>query len=740
MRMANDSRARPRPAPHTDPGPAPGPAPAGVSAEPDWDLAIADFRRRRVDTLQSHLLQRTRAVGGLGRIFRAVSGAQRTALLEEAFRHPPPGPTGRLTLALYILCLARQQWEASTAWETIDDVLTRADAAARAHRAEPDGDATLLVTGYGRVVKRAMQVENALNCSCPLDLEDHAALASAAATDALERAEALPPELRGPLSLLRAIARTDRDYFAAVRDIGRAMQAVLGHHDDAPSTVEATLDHLATTVDSPVLRDDVFATELRTHAGTLRAFLHHRSDPWLHVGSAKVVYCYPFTLPGDPVEHCRRASATCADMRLAGAPPDHAAETTLSDFWDAADPGGRGYSGVSLHLDPVVVLTADRPRPRRLQLAAEVRLSRLGNHHLRFELRLADADLHTINQSLRRPSGSTGLERLVIGGTERRTRLLDHAAAVVDDLIHHLLGRPADRDPADDAARAAARARRRGELDRTVHVVVSIRQLFVASPDGRRVPADGRALVDDGILGASLLTQSVRQTASGLEEWIRYPASGDIHTARVGEAFSGDVVLRTANTTVICMTGTPDFVVRQYEEGAEFIASLAVLYARWSRDVSDAVQAAEAEIEQDPRARAAVQHKRLALSRRIRSIHSMLALIRSPLFCKTATARQYLDSLHLHAGLPGLEAALRAELDDAAAAYDEMATVLVDVERAREEAARRNVERVLATIAAVSLADLFGLFNPDPLPLVAGGLELAAMVTLGLVIIVLARR
>jgi hypothetical protein len=713
-----------------------GSPPAGA-VEPDWDQAVADFRRRRIDTLQSYLLRGGNALGGLERLFQAdVSGSQRTAMIERAFTRLPPVPCARSTLALYVLGLARQRWEASTAWEIIDDVLTRAHHVAlglpptEPDDAGPDVDGTLLVAAYGAVVQRAMQVENALNCSCPYELEHQAHLASTTAGESVERARDLPGELDGPLRLFRAIAETDRAYFACVRDIGRAMQRVLARDVDAPGWVESTVAAVSFAIDGPVLRDDVFATELRTHRRTLQTFEEHSSQPWLHASKAKVTYVYPFALPtDDPAALCHRAYEGYQDMRLAGSPPDHAADSPLSDMWDSADPSGRAYTGVSLYLDPVVVTTTDRSRPRELVFTTEVRMSRLGNHYLRLELDVFDADPHTINQCFRRPSGSMGLERILIGGAEYRTRLLDHAVAIVADLSHHLVGGAVGDE--------TARTRLRGALDRAVHVVLSIRQLAITRPDGSREPADGRILLGGDAVGTSLLAQPVRQTASSLDEWIRYPTPRDLGAAQVGEAFSGDVVLRTANTTVICMTGTPDFLVKNYEEGAEFVASLAVLFTQWSREVTDATRAAEAEVESNPRARTAIQRKRLTLHRRIRSIHSMLALLRSPLFCKTATARHYLDGLYLRAGLPGLEAALRAELDDAGAAYDEMATVLLDVERTLDEEAHQNVERVLAAIAAVSLADLFALLNPEPLPGVLAALEVLTMVLLGVAIVIL---
>ena len=104
---------------------------------------------------------------------------------------------------------------------------------------------------------------------------------------------------------------------------------------------------------------------------------------------------------------------------------------------------------------------------------------------------------------------------------------------------------------------------------------------------GRRTDRrEPRPLKKADVVGASLLFHPVRHLATSLEEWIRYPspdrdATCSTQGRRPTRATSWATGARTENTTVTFMPATPEWLIDEYAEMIEFVASIPPLLTLW---------------------------------------------------------------------------------------------------------------------------------------------------------------
>ena len=112
------------------------------------------------------------------------------------------------------------------------------------------------------------------------------------------------------------------------------------------------------------------------------------------------------------------------------------------------------------------------------------------------------------------------------------------------------------------------------------HTVLSVESLCVIEPDGEQRPAAVVDLVTDRpVVGQALLCQPIRQFASSLEEWLRIcPRDPRGLNLFQGHGFIGDVAVATINSTVFPVVQMPRFLLLEYEELAEFVASLDAIF------------------------------------------------------------------------------------------------------------------------------------------------------------------
>ena len=369
-----------------------------------------------------------------------------------------------------------------------------------------------------------------------------------------------------------------------------------------------------------------------------------------------------------------------------------------------------GYSAASIELPPITVTTTAREGEPRgddgddvVEFTAEVRLSRLGNHHLRIRSSLENAGLHEVNQALRRGSHGMGEEELAWEG-ETRVRFPLYADHVIDT-IASALGTKSVRN-----------------LDATFHVVLTATSISLQRPGGRTRPA----MLGDlkHAVGASLLFHAVRHLTTSLEEWIRYPPP-DVTNLLGGRGYAGDLVVRTDNTTVTYMPGSPEWLIDEYGEMIEFVASVPPLITLWENkalqlgaELDEALSRLERRIQanDDPIGELHEQEKRI---REIESdIRRQLAFLHSPALCRTRAQRRFLHELWEVAGLPALETELERRLTLLAERQERIAAMASSIDERHRQKQRENAERlqrplrILALfLSAAGIVSLFSWFE-----------------------------
>ena len=603
----------------------------------------------------------------------------------QAFATATGKPEGVVLLAALVYVKALEDWEASTDWDAIRDFVRDAAAAFETVRGRVDPQEARLAALFLRLagsLDHAMAAENALNCSCPIDLGKHAGRVVRRAKSVLTRVYPISDHPAG--EVVAAAAHTDLTYFTALIATAEGVGAYIDGGAAAAGAVRSAADAVRAAEGYASVKGDVYETELRAHRLTLEALA--AGWPRIHLPRAKVVYCYPFALRGKPPAEVVKMAADAHRWKVAGHRPLDDRATRLTDMWEGAAPKDRQFGGVSVVLPAPVVTTTARYRLDGYHV--EIRLSRLGNHYLRVEsLQQGDekapgATLHDLHQAMRRATDQMGEEKVTAGSREWTT-FPEYGEEVIGD-VARVLGATA--------------------VMGTPHVVVSVGAAEVEDEEGTKHPAGIADVL--GAKGASLFLQPTRQAATALEEWIRYPTPPVAPLNLLGDlGFTDDVVVRTANTTFLMMPGTPNFLVLEYEEMAEFVASLPALVRGWTEDVEDDVRDALDSL------RHVDADDQIVLRKRITTTMSELAHLHSPQLCKTFVHREMLDRLYRAAGLERLERDLSAQFE----AADGLFGLLATRHEARVQLVIEVAGAVFAVLSLAGLADLAnGAFDIGP--------------------------
>jgi transposase-like protein len=226
-------------------------------------------------------------------------------------------------------------------------------------------------------------------------------------------------------------------------------------------------------------------------------------------------------------------------------------------------------------------------------------------------------------------------------------------------------------------------------------------------------------------LGVSLFWQPVATAAATLEEWVRYPAPSSQNVLE-DRGFRGDLVLQTTNTTIIALPGKPSFLVANYEEGAESVATLRPLLENWRRQVLESVAKASDALEsidkrvcgsQRPNGRylqsvrTELEQEQVDLRKRKSEVTAELALLKSPTLVDTAIQREYLDRLWCAAGLDKEEADLTASIQQAQDLYDTSVAVAAGLETRSQDRWSGRLNAAVSFVGITGLADFFSLMN-----------------------------
>ena len=498
-------------------------------------------------------------------LFASGSLVQENAddILHEAFAAAAQARDGTLLLALYLYGRCLEKWEQSEDYARIHVVLRALEKVARTARQDGspvDARAQLFsgVVGQAQVMKGAMAVEDALSCSCPVATGERARDIVASLDALLGQELARDDDLNGVREVIQADAETGRHYFQTIAAVADAVLAYVVREAPGPTD---RFDDVLTEL-GVALEGDVYESELRAHRATLTALRDRADEPCLQIDDAELIYVYPFALAGIDAKAAVERTLGNEVVEALGALGLGSLEAhtlELNDIWEPRDAREPGYSGVSIELPSITVTTT---APDQFVVDAEARLSSLGNHHLRVRCRLRDAGLHEVNQALRRGTHAMGEERLT-SENGKWTKFRHYADDVVGTIATSL------------------NATRVDNLDATSHVVLAARSISVQQRDGSDGSTTPATLAEvREAVGASLLFHPVRHLATSLEEWIRYPQP-TVENLLGQHGYAGDLVARTDNTTVTFMPASPEWLIDEYGEMIEFVASVPPLLTHW---------------------------------------------------------------------------------------------------------------------------------------------------------------
>jgi len=689
-----------------------------LRAPESWERIRREFRTRNFMTLrQLATVIPGVDVDGLDRLLGPHDGPCPTAeAIEVPLGRAFSATAGRsaaspvLAALIYGICLKR--WENSTDHAPVEALASAArDVCIKLHNTEEGNEAcsdrlaAVAILDLAISLRSCMRAENALNCSCPIDMRRHAHDAMVAAEHVLLDLPANPAEDDPVRGFIRQAAQAQASYFGALCRVAEAVEDFLSDPQTCREGLTAAIKFAEAAELEPTLRDDVYESELRAHRMTLAAMREKATSPVLHVDEGKIAYCYPFAVVGaDPTAVVKAVAALRCGAVLGGARVVETGKLDVTDLWEANDPEGRCYIGAMATLeDLLIVTTAGEQLPAH---HVELRVSTLGICYLRIWTWLADISAHGLNQAMRRGLVQMGAETIRQDGAIRDewSRLATYAEQVLSGLEDHL------------AALFVPGLRVVFSVERRHHTVVSLRGFSQVSPAGQRKRLYSHADIRETV-GAALIEQHANHAAATLEEYVRYP-SRTPHAFANDIGFQGESLVRNADFTVAVMPTSPNFIVIGYEEMAEFSAALPALIDQWIELIWEQRRKLYTDLHDIDKDSAPVtigvgelEDCQAQLRSVIGEVRSMLAFIKSPTLCRTNKYREVLDMLFDAAGVGRLEADLEAEVAKVDVLFDQVRARTVQREERRTQRSRTCVEVAVAVLAVTSLADFFMLIN-----------------------------
>jgi GNAT superfamily N-acetyltransferase len=707
---------------------------AALGVEPggiDWEAIGKAWGEREFSVL-------THSVSSLGGdVVNKVDGLLSADELEEsdaldvlraAFAAAANAEHGRLLVTLYVHGQCLKKWETTEDYDRIELVLgALKDVAQDLPVHGVSAGLAAIVVAQAQATTTAMSVEDALSCSCPVALGERADEMVGRLDRVIARERELAPGLDEARKVVRNDAMTQRQYYRTVAKVAEAVCEFVVQ--SVPARTECFNEALV-ALSKPFENEDVYESEWRAYRATLERLRDCAAKPRLLVDTAELVYLYPFALEGiEPTSVVARTLDGDLDeaFEKLDLGPVEAHELEVNDLWVSHARPDAFYSGAYIELPELSVKTTGGDE---LQFAVELRLSRLGNHHLRVESKLEGSGVHELNQALRRASNAMGDEEHASGGQVRpHAKFPEYADSVINAIVDKLA------DPCKPRDRVKA-VTDPGES----HVVLTARRMSIQRSDGSSTPATLPELMQ--VVGATLLFHPVRHLATSLEEWIRYPHPAVANL--LPEGYDGDFVVRTDNTTVSLMPASPEWLIDEYEEMIEFVASVPPLLKLWREMVSgrakdlDRAQLPDAPIDE------LHDHELVNLNLE-QDIRRQLAFLRSPLLCRTRGQRLFLDALWERAGLPVAEEELEQQFMRLAERQDRIAALVrwkeqerTEKRHERNESLSHRIEIVLAVLAFASVAGAFQWFD-DAFGFhgrVWAGVEAVFLVVMALVILV----
>jgi hypothetical protein len=566
-----------------------------------------------------------------------------------------------------------------------------------------------------------MAAENALQSSCPVALSFQADRVVRESLEQIARIDGLlgTEWEEFAAQFLRPVLRAHQ---LAYEGVGQAAAAVLAWtergHEAAPSLRRALATLERNERHCSVVRD-VYAGELRAHRAGLNALLAYVENPEIpdiRFEDARVVYIYPFTVPDLDGEKVCRLIRELPPGALGEKRLFRSSETMLTCVWSGHGRRRSEYGGVNLSLPHIIVKTTGG---EALEHRAEVRLSKLGNHYVRIHRTIIDAKLHHLNQVLRRVSSEMGAESINEHDSDQVTweKLPDYAACIVDCIVGALRGtlaRSANSVAPTRESPPEGDRQFRAAIDVYLHVLLEVRAAsIVGGVDS------GRAASTSEICRAAdaLFRTPVQSLPTALEEWARLDVKcpdtltqKELRSNLLGKSrFPNDFIGIMYNSTVVVMPDTPNWTLLQYEEQAEFTASLPPLIKHWRKLLNDAVTGDSRDLIQ--LSSTDLAKRRFELQALVGDIRNQVAMLNSIDLCGTLADRRFIDELYEAAGLSELHAELDATITRVESTYERMRSLIAHRDERRTRRYQVIIEIILTILAVSSLADVLGLGN-----------------------------
>jgi hypothetical protein len=261
-----------------------------------------------------------------------------------------------------------------------------------------------------------------------------------------------------------------------------------------------------------------------------------------------------------------RVAAEAEQWSMAGVVPTAVHPSFVADdVWDGSDLFGRRYDGTQIDLPSVQV--HDLAGKLLSTLDAKVMLSVIGNHYVRLEGELVDANPQDVFAAMFRGAREHGTAAVSVTDVDRTWPRVSDLAQDLALSVGENLALPVS------------------ERHGMFHVMVVVNSASLgAGPVGARTEVrNGEEMVS--AIGTQVLTHPVTNCIGSLAEWVRYPVPS--RTNILGTVtMRDDIAVRTANTTVLVGLGSPSFHIGTRETVAEFVASLEGLFAGWSDDLA----------------------------------------------------------------------------------------------------------------------------------------------------------
>jgi hypothetical protein len=488
-------------------------------------------------------------------------------VLPEALRAAADHPYGLALLLLYLLYECEQCWEVSYHYDPIWRALrngrtmwrSHVDGLDRSEAAMAEGAAMLLA-----IVDAEIQVENAMTSGRLGGFAEAAEKVVDEARRALLLVPVIRPFCRELADEVTKRADAAETYYQACAAAGHGLRQFFA----APgSSLDDGIAALARAEASDVGISTIRKSELRAHRFALLNLKAEATSTWLHVDQGKIVYIYPFAVRGLAAARVvERVAAEAEQWSMAGVVPTAVHPSFVADdVWDGSDLFGRRYDGTQIDLPTVAV--HDLAGKLLSTLDAKVMLSVIGNHYVRLEGELVDANPQDVFAAMFRGAREHGTAAVSVTDVDRTWPRVSDLAQDLALSVGENLALPVS------------------ERHGMFHVMVVVNSASLgAGPVGARTEVrNGEEMVS--AIGTQVLTHPVTNCIGSLAEWVRYPVPS--RTNILGTVtMRDDIAVRTANTTVLVGLGSPSFHIGTRETVAEFVASLEGLFAGWSDDLA----------------------------------------------------------------------------------------------------------------------------------------------------------